>query len=195
MTILTQGGQTSIHSFRMSLAITRFIVRFFVIMFIISLALVFCTKTDKQTLKNNHDYYQAKLISLYQKDLNHEITIKDSDGGNIRVTIGSLIHNQTLINSSNKTVNDIKQSLKLSLIISVILTLCLIIYFIKKGTELGKSKHIMGGSVVKPKILIRMVKKYNKRTLLMPKLVYRIRRMLAIIGLLDKSKPYNQQQK
>ena len=77
MTTLTQGGQTSIHSFRMSLAITRFIVRFFVIMFIITLGLVFYTKTDKQTLRNTHNYYEARLISLYQKDLNHEITIKD----------------------------------------------------------------------------------------------------------------------
>ena len=195
MTTLTQGGQTSIHSFRMSLAITRFIVRFFVLMFIMALGLVFYTKTDKQTLKNNHDYYQAKLISLYQKDLNHEITIKDGDGKNIRVTIGSLIHNQTLINSSKKTVNDIKQSLKLSTIISVILTFGLVIHFIKKGTELGKSKHIRGGSVVKPKLLIRMVKRYNKRTLFISKLVYRTRRTLTIIGLLDKSKPHNQRQK
>ena len=195
MTILTQGGQTSIHSFRMNLVITRFILRFFIIMFIVSLGMVFYTKIDKQTLRNNHHYYQAKLISLYQKDLNHEITIKDGDGENIRVTIGRLINNQTLINSSNKTVNDIKKSLKLSLIISVILTLCLVIYFIKKGTELGKSKHIRGGSIVKPKILIRMVKRYNKRILFMPKLAYRIRRLLVIIGLLDKSKPSNQRQK
>jgi hypothetical protein len=76
----------------MSLVIARFIVRFFVLMFIMALGLVFYTKTDKQTLKNNHDYYQAKLISLYQKDLNHEITIKDGDGENIRVTIGRLVH-------------------------------------------------------------------------------------------------------
>jgi hypothetical protein len=135
------------------------------------------------------------LISLYQKDFNHEITIKDSSGNNVKVSIGRLINNQNLINSSNKTVNDLRQSLKLSLIISAILTLFLIVYFIKKGTELGKSKHIRGGSVVKAKLVTRMVKRYNKRTLFMPKLVYRIRRMLAIIGLLDKSKPYNQQQK
>jgi hypothetical protein len=191
MTTLTQGGQTSIHSFRMNLAITRFIVRFFVIMFIMTLGLVFYTKTDKQTLKNNHDYYQAKLISLYQKDLNHEITIKDSAGNDVKVAIGRLIHNKYLINSKNKTINDLRQSLKLSIILSSILTLFLIIYFIKKGTELGKSKHIRGGSIVKPKILIRMVKKYNKRILFMPKLIYRIRRILVIIGLLDKSKPYN----
>ena len=40
-------------------------------------------------------------------------------------------------------------------------------------------KHIRGGSVVKAKLLTRMVKRYNKRTLFMPKLVYRIRRILA----------------
>ena len=195
MTTLTQGGQTSIHSFRMNLVITRFILRFFIIMFIVSLGMVFYTKIDKQTLRNNHHYYQAKLISLYQKDLNHEITIKDSAGNNVRVTIGRLINNKYLINSKNKTINDLKQSLKLSLIISVILTFGLIIHFIRKGTELGKSKHIRGGSVVKPKLLTRMVKKYNKRILFMPKLIYRIRRMLVIIGLLDKTKSYNQQQK
>jgi type IV conjugative transfer system coupling protein TraD len=195
MTTITQGGQTSIHSFRMGVTIIRFILRFFIIMFVVLLGMVFYTKTDKQTLKNNHDYYQAKLISLYQKDLNHEITIKDSAGNNVNVAIGRLINNQNLINSSNKTVNDIKKSLKLSLIISVIITLFLIVYFIKKGTDLGKSKHIRGGSVVKAKLLTRMVKRYNKRTLFMPKLVYRIRRMFTIIGLLDQLKPYNQQQK
>jgi len=164
-------------------------------MFIVTLGILFCTKTDRQTLRNTHNYYEAKLISLYQKDLNHEITIKDSTGSNVKVAIGRLIYNKYLIYSKNKTINDLRQSLKLSLIISVILTLFLIIHFIKKGTELGKSKHIRGGSVVKAKLLTRMVKRYNKRTLFMPKLVYRIRRMLAIIGLLDKSKPHNQQQK
>ena len=93
MTTLTQGGQTSIHSFRMSLVITRFILRFFIIMFIASLGMVFYTKTDKQTINDTHNYYEAKLISLYQKDLNHEITIKDSTGKDVKVAIGRLIHN------------------------------------------------------------------------------------------------------
>jgi len=114
MTTLTQGGQTSIHSFRMNLVITRFILRFFLVMFIISLGMVFYTKTDKQTLRNTHNYYEAKLISLYQKDLNHEITIKDSTGNDVKVAIGRLINNQNLINSSNKTVSDLRQSLKLT---------------------------------------------------------------------------------
>ncbi len=195
MTTLTQGGQTSIHSFRMGVTIIRFILRFFIIMFIISLGMVFYTKTDKQTLRNNHNYYQAKLIFLYQKDLNHEITIKDSAGNNVKVAIGRLIHNKYLIYSKNKTIKNIKQSLKLSIILSSILTLGLIIHFIRKGTELGKSKHIRGGSVIKPKLLTRIVKKHNKRILFMPRLAYKTRRILVIMGILDKSKPYNKRQK
>ena len=98
MTTLTQGGQTSIHSFRMNLVITRFILRFCVIMFIVTLGMVFYTKTDKQTLRNAHNYYEAKLISLYQKDFNHAITVKDSTGNNVKVAIGRLIHNKYLDN-------------------------------------------------------------------------------------------------
>ena len=194
MTTLTQGGQTTIHTFRMNVVIFRFILKFFLIVITLSIITTFFIKTDKETLINTQNYYQAKIISLYQKDKNHKITIIKY-GRPIQEKIKNLLQNRSLISSANKTTNDVKQSLKLGTIISSISTLLLIIYFIIKGSLLNQSTHLRGGNIVKPKILRNLIKRYNRRTLFLPRLVYKIRRLLVIMNLLDKSKPYNQKQK
>ena len=124
MTTLTQGGQTTIHTFRMNVVIFRFILRFFLIVLILSIITIFFIKTNKQTLTNTQNYYQAKLISLYQKDLNHRINIVQH-GRNTKVRIKDLLFSRSLISSKNKTTKDIKQSLRLGTIISSISTLLL----------------------------------------------------------------------
>jgi type IV conjugative transfer system coupling protein TraD len=194
MSNLTQGGQTQIHSFRMNVVIFRFIVRFFLLVFVIFLAGTLFIKTDKKTLKNTHDYYQAKIISLYQKDFNHKINLKQN-GVDVKVKIGNVLNDRGLINSKNNLTEDILSSVRLSVIMASILTVLLIVRFYIKGRGFNQSKHIRGGNIVKPRLLRKLVRRYNRRVLFIPRLVYRIRRILTAMGLLDNTKHYNQKQK
>jgi len=178
----------------MNMAVIRFIIKFFLIVFIIIFSIKTYKNTNKTDLSNIHNYYQAKIISLYQKDLNHQISIK-KNGHHIKTSIGNILKNQNNLISKNTTKLNLEKTLTFSLFTSSIASIILIIYFLTKGKTLGQAKHIRGGDIATAKQLTKLVKNYNKKTLFIPNLIYKTRRSLVLLNILNKNTKHNQKQK
>lgn len=180
MKTLTRGGQNSIHSLRMNIAVVRFILKFFILTFLFFSLLKVTFSLEKADLKNAHDYYLAKVISLYQKDLSHKINI-NRNGHSYNMSIGSLLNDSNLLKSRNKIKSNFIQSSNFALIASLLASLILIIIFLTKGRSLSGTRHIRGGSIVESKELKGLVKSYNSKELLLQNFNYRFQKSLLFL--------------
>ena len=164
MKTLTKGGQNSIHSMRMNIAVVRFILKFFILTFLFFSLLKVSFSLEKADLKNAHDYYQAKIISLYQKDLNHKINI-NRNGRSYNISIRTLLYDFSLLKSRDKIKSNFVQSSGFALTASLLASTMLIIIFLTKGRSLSGTKHVRGGRIIGSKELKGLVKSYNSKEL------------------------------
>lgn len=77
MSKLTQGGQTSLHALRMNVSVLKSLLKCFLIFFLVFGGVIFYIKSDGKSLKQAHNYFQAKFISLYQADPDYKIHIRE----------------------------------------------------------------------------------------------------------------------
>lgn len=155
MKILLRGGQTTIHSIRMLKQVIWSLVK-------ISLLIVVLTTLIKTF--NIIDLYHIKIIILHYYGIflteigngSNIISFLNNSGYKVRLTALEIASNPLMLESKANSYQVIKNSFRSSILIAIISSLFLIIFFMIRGILMAKKKNISGNKLVSANYLTKL---------------------------------------
>lgn len=170
---IIRGGQTSLHSFRMSLQLFITLLKISVIMiFLVNITTLYL-EFDLYSLKAITVYYLSKLFCFL--GLNQiAFTIKDQNGVSHIFKAQALIYNLTLIKLKNHFISTFFKGLLIGVSSSILSVFFFIYIFSIRGKKLTKEKFVRGGNIVSDNNLKSIIEYENSTIKFLPSFLVNI---------------------
>ncbi len=159
---LIRGGQTTLHDYRMSLQVLKILIKT-----VLSITFLFLTGTLSLNLTLHEIYlwflwYWAQLLYSITHKHNQEITIFDYDWNPYLTYTATVINNARIANTKIKVEELFMAGGVLGLILGFIIAALAAGYFLWRGAQLQRAKHLRGSTLLPPKELTGQVHAFNK---------------------------------
>lgn len=157
---LIRGGQTSIHSFRMSAQLVITMIKVALMVVLIGDLFYVFSKFDLQNIKEITIYFLAKLFLVLGAE-NFQFTFSGRFGDIHHFTASAIAHNTALIFLKNNFFSAIFYGLWIGFISAFALIVAMICFFNFRGNKLAQEKFIRGGKIVTKGKLKKLIRKSN----------------------------------
>ncbi len=157
---ILRGGQTSMHSFHMSMQLIFTLVKMALLTILIGDLLYVLSKFDLQDLKEILIYYLAKIfVSLGFENFQFAITGRYGDIHQVKAI--AVINNLKLIIIKNGFLTAVAHGLWVGFLSSLVFISGLIYLFNFRGKKLAKEKFLRGAKIVSKNLLKKKIRKFN----------------------------------
>ena len=162
----TRGGQLAMHSIRMLLQASKYVLKIAFFLTCFSLICFFFVLTEPQERYIVREYYKYKLQVNFNADNYYKsITLNAANGKPYSMLAGELLKDKRAL----KIVQDCKEALYWSFLLTVatglLIICCLVKYFIKKSDKMSSKTVLRGASradsAIVRKKLLNSKEKYN----------------------------------
>lgn len=155
----TRGGQISFHNLRMWDQITKTLLSFGLLFWVVFSILLTWYRTSSDSIVQTISYHYATFLDFVGKTHSFKIPYQ---GRIVKQSVHALITNPFYKHTAERCLDVLIQSACIGLGLSCLLTALLASYFVKKGKQQSKNKFIRGASLLPAKDLKRLIITENK---------------------------------